>query len=71
MKRDQRKVRGNRAKPSPQKPAEKIHRVNIRISLDTLDKLKKIAAEEGIPYQTLAASVIYRYHKGLLIEKKD
>lgn len=36
-------------------------RVNIRISTADLDMLKRRAAEEGLPYQTLIASVLHKY----------
>lgn len=35
--------------------------INIRLSQKILQKLKAKAAEEGIPYQTLASSVLHRY----------
>lgn len=41
-------------------------RVNIRISSSDLDRLKQIAAFEGLPYQTLIASVLHKYSAGHL-----
>ncbi len=38
--------------------APKPTRINIRLAEETLDGLKARAAEAGIPYQTLAASVL-------------
>jgi predicted DNA binding CopG/RHH family protein len=38
----------------------KTRNINIRLSERDLLKLKAKAAREGIPYQTLAASVIHR-----------
>ena len=35
--------------------------MNIRISKKDLDALKIRAMEEGMPYQTLAASVLHKY----------
>lgn len=35
--------------------------INIRLSERDLQKLKAKAAEKGIPYQTLLASVIHQY----------
>lgn len=35
--------------------------INIRIAAKTLDKLKAKAAEEGLPYQTLASSILHKY----------
>ena len=44
----------------------KNQRMNIRISKKDLDALKIKALEEGIPYQTLAASVLHKYLTGRL-----
>ncbi|MBI3282788.1 hypothetical protein HYZ70_01795 [Candidatus Curtissbacteria bacterium] len=38
----------------------KTRNINLRLSERDLQKLKAKAAREGIPYQTLAASVIHR-----------
>jgi len=47
----------------------KDKRVNIRISEKDLLDLQKRALREGIPYQTLIASVLHKYTSGVLIEK--
>jgi predicted DNA binding CopG/RHH family protein len=47
----------------------KDKRVNIRISEKDLLDLQKRAMREGIPYQTLIASVLHKYTSGVLIEK--
>lgn len=39
----------------------KNSRLNIRISDDDLLRLKMRAAREGLPYQTLAASIIHKF----------
>ncbi len=39
----------------------KSRNVNLRISEKTLYKLKNKASEEGIPYQTLASSVLHKF----------
>ncbi len=44
----------------------KIKNVNLRVSQKTLIKLKAKAAEQGLPYQTLAASILHRYATGNL-----
>ena len=49
---------------------KKDKRVNIRISEKDLDALQKRALEEGIPYQTLMASVLHKYVNGRLTERK-
>ena len=46
----------------------KDRRVNIRISERDLVNLHKRAIEEGIPYQTLMASVLHKYVSGRLKE---
>ena len=45
-------------------------RVNIRISRKDLEALQKRAKEEGIPYQTLMASVLHKYLSGRFVEKE-
>jgi predicted DNA binding CopG/RHH family protein len=47
----------------------KNRRVNIRISFPDLMDLQARALEEGIPYQTLIASVLHKYVSGRLVEK--
>jgi predicted DNA binding CopG/RHH family protein len=44
----------------------KDQRVNVRISGRDLDALRKRALREGIPYQTLIASVLHKYVEGQL-----
>jgi predicted DNA binding CopG/RHH family protein len=39
-------------------------RINIRLSIADLDMLKRRAAEEGLPYQSLIASVLHKYVSG-------
>jgi predicted DNA binding CopG/RHH family protein len=46
----------------------KDKRVNIRISSRDLEDIQARAAEEGIPYQTLMASVLHKYVTGRLAE---
>ena len=46
----------------------KDKRVNIRISSKDLEQLQVIAVEDGLPYQTLMASVLHRYVSGRLVE---
>lgn len=48
----------------------KDKRINIRVSSRDLDQVQVIAAEEGIPYQTLISSIIHKYANGYLIDKK-
>ena len=44
----------------------KDQRMNIRISKADMDRIKTRAAEEGLPYQTLVASIIHKFASGNL-----
>ena len=70
-------------KPSSQREAEaaklqryarntllKNKRINIRLSEGDLLGLQTKAVEEGLPYQTLISSVLHKYLRGMLVEKK-
>jgi predicted DNA binding CopG/RHH family protein len=46
----------------------KDKRVNIRISSKDLEELQAIAVEDGLPYQTLMASVLHRFASGRFME---
>ncbi len=48
---------------------KKDRRVNIRISTKDLEALQKRALEEGIPYQTLIASLLHKFVAGRLVER--
>lgn len=48
----------------------KNKRVNIRISSRDLEGLQARAAEEGVPYQTLMASVLHKFVSGRLVETR-
>lgn len=39
----------------------KNRNINIRLTQKTLSRLKTKAIEEGIPYQTLASSVLHKF----------
>ncbi len=49
---------------------KKDMRVNIRISRKDLEALQTRALEEGIPYQTLMASVLHKFVSGRLVDKR-
>jgi predicted DNA binding CopG/RHH family protein len=49
--------------------AIKDRRVNIRLSSGDLSDIQTKALEEGIPYQTLIASVLHKYGSGRLTER--
>jgi predicted DNA binding CopG/RHH family protein len=45
-------------------------RINIRLSSRDLRALQKKALAEGIPYQTLVASILHKYVEGRLHEER-
>jgi len=47
---------------------KKDKRVNIRISSRDFIEIKRKATKEGLPYQTLIASLIHKYTNGQLRE---
>jgi predicted DNA binding CopG/RHH family protein len=49
--------------------AIKDRRVNIRLSSGDLSDIQVRALEEGMPYQTLIASVLHKYVAGRLAER--
>src|SRR3954452_19277549 len=49
--------------------AIKDRRVNIRLSSGDLSDIQAKALEEGVPYQTLIASVLHKYVTGRLAER--
>ncbi len=48
---------------------QKSSRVNIRISPQDLEGMQQRAIDEGIPYQTLMASIIHKYVAGRFVER--
>jgi predicted DNA binding CopG/RHH family protein len=50
--------------------AIKDRRVNIRLSSGDLQDIQVKALEEGLPYQTLIASALYKYVTGRLAERE-
>jgi predicted DNA binding CopG/RHH family protein len=50
--------------------AIKDRRVNIRLSSGDLQDIQVKALEEGLPYQTLIASVLHKYVTGRLAERE-
>jgi predicted DNA binding CopG/RHH family protein len=58
-----------RFKAAARATAIKDRRVNIRLSSGDLLDIQTKALEEGIPYQTLIASVLHKYVSGRLTER--
>ena len=61
----------NKAKKAAEATLKKSERMNIRISPNDLRRLKIKAIEEGMPYQTLVASIIHKYLIGRLQEQRE
>ena len=49
--------------------AAKDTRINIRMAKRDVTAIKSIAMEQGIPYQTLIASILHKYASGQVVEK--
>jgi predicted DNA binding CopG/RHH family protein len=50
---------------------KKDARINIRLPSRDLQRLQKKAIAEGIPYQTLVASILHKYVEGSLRENNE
>ena len=46
---------------------KKDARINIRLSSVDLQRIKRISANEGLPYQTLIASVLHKFANKTLV----
>jgi len=49
----------------------KEKRINIRLTAKDLFDVKALAAQEGMPYQTLISSIIHKYTAGTLIDRRS
>jgi predicted DNA binding CopG/RHH family protein len=47
----------------------KTKNINIRITQQDLENLRRSAEQEGIPYQTLISSVLHKYLSGRLVDE--
>jgi predicted DNA binding CopG/RHH family protein len=54
-----------------QETLRKDRRVNIRLSSRDVEAIQKRAIQEGIPYQTLMASILHKYAEGRLVEREN
>ena len=48
---------------------KKDKRINIRLTSRDLTSIQKLALKEGIPYQTLIASILHKYADGRYLEQ--
>ena len=58
-------------KTAARSTAVKDKRVNIRLSSGDLSDIQIQALKEGVPYQTLIASVLHKYVTGRLTETRS
>ncbi len=65
-----RKRETKRLQQYAQNTLQKDKRINIRMSSKDLDRVRVIATQQGIPYQTLISSIIHKYVSGYLTEKE-
>ncbi len=63
------KKEAKRYQEAARETLKKNKRVNIRMTERDLVQIQKKAIDEGLPYQTLIASVLHKYINGHLIEK--
>lgn len=63
------KVELAKFKAAARATALKDKRVNIRLSSGDLQDIQVKALEQGMPYQTLIASVLHKYVTGRLAER--
>ena len=64
------KGKGRLLRTAARNTLQKDKRINIRMSSRDLNQVQVIAAQEGIPYQTLISSIIHKYVAGALIDRK-
>jgi predicted DNA binding CopG/RHH family protein len=50
--------------------AKKSKNINIRIAEEDLVRLKRRSQDEGLPYQTLIASVLHKYLNDRLVDEE-
>lgn len=60
----------SRLKAAARATGIKDRRVNIRLSAGDLQDIQVTALAEGMPYQTLIASILHKYVTGRLEERK-
>lgn len=60
----------NRLQQYARNTLQKDKRINIRMSSKDLDRVRVIATQEGIPYQTLISSIIHKYVSGYLKDRE-
>ena len=59
----------NKLQQAAKNTLKKDQRISIRLAKHDLDGLKLKAVDEGLPYQTLIASLINKYIIGRMVDK--
>jgi len=65
------KQKWERYQTAAKETMKKIARINIRMKIEDLEDIKRIADRKGIPYQTLICSILHRFAKGDMISIDD
>jgi predicted DNA binding CopG/RHH family protein len=52
------------------KAAGKTKTISLRLNEAVLENLRQKAIEDGLPYQTLISSILYRFSSGRLIDAR-
>ena len=45
--------------------------ITLRLNVNDLERIRKMAASEGMPYQTLISSVLHKYINNRFVDKSD
>jgi len=45
--------------------------ITLRLNVNDLERIRAMAASEGMPYQTLISSVLHKYINNRLVDKND
>lgn len=59
----------NLAKEAARNFMKRNSRIHVRISGADLNMVRRLAVQEGLPYQTLLASIIHKYVTGRLVDR--
>ena len=59
----------NRLRAAARNTIKKDARINIRLTRRDILAIKSRAVAEGIPYQTLASSVLHKFINGMLLSR--
>ena len=49
---------------------KKDKRISIRVYGADLERIKRIALQEGLPYQTLITSILHKFATGMLLNRR-